>query len=465
MNSFLKKHLISIAVFSTCVLFVFLSLLISNEAKNKTHNSLEKIKQSGKLRLITNLSDTTYNLYNNTPMGFEYDLALKYAQFLKVDLDIITPGWDNIFNYLETGKGDFIAAGLTITKERLNRFNFSIPYLKVQQRLVYHNDKEKIESLKDLAGKTIHIRRGTSYHSRLKNLRETGIDFYYILHDNIATKDFIGMIARKEIDYTIADSNIAYLNRRYYPDIRVGISLEQRESHGWAIKKKDMELQKSINQFLVQVQKNGTLNSIYNRYYSDIDAFDYYDIKTFHKRIENRLPRYKDVIIKQAQKYNLDWRVIVAITYQESHFQPLARSYTNVRGLMQVTMDTAKEMGITNRLDPYQSIMAGSKYLHKLHGRFGDIEDNYQRLIFSIASYNIGYYHIRDAQNIAELKGVDKNNWYSIKEILPLLTKRKYYNATKYGYARGFETVNYVTKILTYYDIIKQKYKNNSNNN
>ena len=465
MKFFLEKHLIPIAVYSTCALFVFFSLLINNEVKNKTHNSLEKIKQTGKIRLITNLSDTTYHLYNNTPMGFEYDLASKYAQFLNVELDVITPGWDNIFNYLETGKGDFIAAGLTITKKRLKRINFSIPYLIVQQRLIYHNDKEKIEHLKDLTDKTIHVRRGTSYHNRLKDLRETGLNFYYILHDNIATKDFIGMIARKEIDYTIADSNIAYLSRRYYPNIRVGISLEQKESHGWAIKKKDIELQKSINRFLVQAQKDGTLNIIYNRYYSDIAVFDYYDIKTFHKRIENRLPRYKDVIMKQAQRYNLDWRVIVVVTYQESHFQPLARSYTNVRGLMQVTLGTAKDMGITNRLDPYQSIMAGSKYLSKLHDRFDDIEDSYQRLIFSIASYNIGYYHIRDAQDIAELKGFDKNDWHSIKKVLPLLTKRKYYNATKYGYARGYETVNYVTKILTYYDILKQKYKNNSNNN
>jgi membrane-bound lytic murein transglycosylase F len=465
MKVFLKKHFISITVYLICVLFVFFSLLIHNEAKNKTHNSLGKIKQSGKLRLITNLSETTYYLYNNTPMGFEYDLASKYAQYLKVDLDIITPGWNNLINYLETGKGDFIAAGLTITKDRLNQVNFSIPYLKVQQRLINHSDKDKIENIKGLAGKTIHVRRGTSYHNRLKALRKTGLDFHYILHDNIATKEFIGMVARKEIDYTIADSNIAFLTRRYYPDIRVGISLEQQESHGWAIKKKDVELQKSINQFLVKAEEDGTLDTIYNKYYNDMTVFDYYDITMFHKRIENRLPRYKDIIIEQAKRYNLDWRVIVAITYQESHFQPLAKSYTNVRGLMQVTMDTAKEMGITNRLDPYQSIMAGSKYLHILHNRFDDIEDSYHRLIFSIASYNIGYYHIRDAQNIAELKGLDKNDWYSIKQVLPLLTKRKYYNATEYGYARGYENVNYVTKILTYYDILKQKEKNNFNNN
>ncbi len=465
MNFFFKKHLFAMAVYFFCLLFVFISVLINNEAKNKTHNSLEKIKQSGKIRLITNLSENTYHLYNDTPMGFEYDLASKYAKFLKVDLDIITPGWNNMFNYLKTGKGDFIAASLTITKPRLEQINFSIPYLSVQQRLIYHTDSQKIERIEELAGKTIHIRRGTSYHNKLKNLKEIGLNFNYILHDNIATKEFINMVAKKEIDYTIADSNIAYLNRRYYPDIRVGISLHKKEYHGWAIKKKDIGLQKSINQFLVQAQKDGTLKTIYNRYYNNIDVFDYYDIKIFHERIKNRLPKYKDIIIQQAKKYNLDWRVIVAITYQESHFQPLARSYTNVRGLMQVTMDTAREMGITNRSDPYQSIMAGSKYLHKLYSRFDDIKDNYQRLIFSIASYNIGYYHIRDAQNIAILKGLDKNDWYSIKTILPLLTRRKYYKATKYGYARGFETVNYVTKILTYYDILKQKEKNNFNNN
>ncbi|MCK5312516.1 MAG: membrane-bound lytic murein transglycosylase MltF [Desulfobacteraceae bacterium] len=465
MKFFLKKHLISIAVYSTCAIFVFFSVLINNQAKNKTHNSLDKIEQIGKIRLISNLSATTYHLYNSTPMGFEYDLASKYAQFLNVELDIVTPGWNNIIPYLETGKGDFIAAGLTITKQRLTRVNFSIPYLTIQQRLIYHNDKEEIERLEDLAGKTIHVRRGTSYHNRLKILREEGIDLNYILHNNTATKDFIGMVARKEIDYTIADSNIAYLNRRYHPDIRVGISLQQKESHGWAIRKKDSELQKSINKFLVQARKDGTLNKLYNKYYNNIAAFDYYDIKIFHKRIVSRLPKYKEIIINQAEKYHLDWKIIAAIAYQESHFEPLARSYTNVRGLMQVTMDTAREMGITNRLDPYQSIMAGSKYLSMLYNRFIDIDDHYQRILFSIASYNIGYYHIRDAQNIAELKGLDKNDWHSIKGILPLLAKRKYYKATKYGYARGYETVNYVTKILTYYDILKQKEKNNSNIN
>lgn len=465
MKLFLKKHLISIVVYSTCAIFVFFSILINNENKNKTHNSLEKIERIGKLRLITNLSETTYYLYNNTPMGFEYDLASEYAKFLNVELDIVTPGWNNLFSYLETGKGDFIAAGLTITKQRLEHINFSIPYLTIQQRLIYHNDKQKIETLEELAGKTIHVRRGTSYHNRLKSLRKQGIDVNYILHDNTATTDFIAMVAAKKIEYTIADSNIAYLNRRYYPDIRVGISLEQKESHGWAIKKKDVELQKSMNQFLVQARKDGTLNSLYNKYYNNIAAFDYYDIKIFHQRIEKRLPKYRDVIIQQANNYHLDWKIIAAITYQESHFQPLARSYTNVRGLMQITMDTAREMGITNRLDPYQSIMAGSKYLYKLYERFNDIEDDYQKLLFSIASYNLGYYHIRDAQNIAELKGYDKNDWYSIKKILPLLTKRKYYKATKYGYARGNETVNYVTKILTYYDILKQKEKNNFNYN
>ncbi len=459
MKFFFKKHLISIAVYLTCALFIFFCFLIQNEAKNKTRNSFEKIKQAGKIKLLTNIGETSYYLYNNKPMGFDYELALKYAQFLNVELEVITPGWNNLFAYLEQGKGDFIAAGLTITSQRLNHVNFSIPYLTIQQKLVYHNDKQKIKTLEELAGKTIHVRRGTSYQTSLISLRKQGIDVHYILHDNIPTKDFIAMVANKKIDYTIADSNIAYLNRRYYPDIRVGISLNHEEYLGWAIKKKDVELQKNINEFLVQAKKNGTLTKLYNKYYDNITQFDYYDIKIFQQRIAKRLPQYRDVIIKQAEIYHLDWKIIAAITYQESHFLPLARSYTNVRGLMQVTMDTAREMGITNRLDPYQSIMAGSKYLNKLYGRFYDIKDPYQRLLFSIASYNIGYFHIRDAQDIAELKGVDKNDWYSIKKILPLLTKRKYYKATKHGYARGNETVNYVTKILIYYDILKQKEK------
>jgi membrane-bound lytic murein transglycosylase F len=143
--------------------------------------------------------------------------------------------------------------------------------------------------------------------------------------------------------------------------------------------------------------------------------------------------------------------------YQESHFDPDAKSYTNVRGLMQVTQKTAKEMGIKNRRDPQQSIRAGIKYLALMYKRFEYIKDKSQRLLFALASYNIGYGHVKDAMGLAKENGHDPITWKGLKATLPLLAKAKYYNQTKYGYARGWEPVHYVERIQTYFDILKQK--------
>ena len=149
--------------------------------------------------------------------------------------------------------------------------------------------------------------------------------------------------------------------------------------------------------------------------------------------------------------------MIAAVVYQESHFNAMAESRTGVRGLMQVTKATAKQMGIENRLHPEQSLEAGIKYLDIQYKKFKEINNDHQRLLFALASYNVGYGHIRDAQKIAEAQGLDKNKWASLKQTLPLLVKRKYYQKTKYGYARGREPVKYIENILIYYDILKQK--------
>jgi membrane-bound lytic murein transglycosylase F len=188
-----------------------------------------------------------------------------------------------------------------------------------------------------------------------------------------------------------------------------------------------------------------------------VEIFDYVDVKTFHRRLDTRLPRYIDIIKKEAERYDFDWRFIAAVVYQESHYNPRARSYTGVKGLMQVTLRTAREMGIENRLDPAQSIHAGVKYMRKMYERFDDIDRRRDRLLIALASYNVGYGHVRDAQTIARRKGLDPEKWSSLKKTLPLLRYKKYYTTVRYGYARGTEPVRYVERILTYYDILRKK--------
>lgn len=457
MRQFFRNNFILLFLLLLCLAFVQVSILIHNQNLGNNTGTVERIRQTGKLRLITVNALNTYSYYEGKPTGFEYDLAMEFAKYLNVELDIVVTGWNNIFAYLDQGKGDFIAAGLTITKERLEHAAFSIPYMTIQQRIIHHNLVFGPKSIEDFMFRTFHVRRGTSYHSRLEKIKASGIDFNYILHDNIPTEELIAMVNKREIRFTIADSNIAMLNQRYYPDIRIGIPIQEKESLAWAVRKNDADMIVEINRFLLYANEKGILKNIIDKYYENTQDFDIYELKKFHKRIKTRLPKYKKVIMEESEKFKFDWRLVAAVVYQESHFNPNAKSFTNVRGLMQVTHATAREMGITNRMNPAQSIRAGIKYLDKMYKKFSHIEDDYQRMLFSLASYNVGYGHVLDALKIAEAKGLDPTTWQTLKTCLPLLSQSLYYKKTKHGYARGWEPVQYVERILTYFDILKQK--------
>ena len=452
----LHNFILIILLILTAVFLVFTYLIHKNEIGSDL-TTYENIKRTGVLRLITADSINTYYMYNNKPTGFEYDLAVAFADYLNVDLDIVTPGWNNMFPYLAQGKGDFIAAGLAITGEWLERVNFSIPYQTIQQHIVHHKLVFGPKNIEDLTYRTIHISRGTAYQSRLEKIKASGIEFNYILHGNLPTEELIRMVHDREIRFTVAVNNIAYLNQRYYPDIRIGIPIHKKQSLAWAVNKQDFKMLEQINKFFLYARETGLLQRISNKYYAHIEDTDPFDLKRFHQRLTTRLPKYRQTIMDESAKYGFDWKLVAAVVYQESHFDPNAKSFTNVRGLMQVTTATAREMGITDRLDPTQSIRAGIKYLDKMVRKFDYIEDEYERLLFGLASYNVGYGHVLDAIALAESKALDGTKWQNLKTTLPLLSKSKYHKTTKYGYARGWEPVQYVKRILTYYDILKQK--------
>jgi len=436
------------------LILILLSLPILFSCAKKS--GLEEIKESGKITVITRNNAHCYYTYRDNPMGFEYDLAKAFSDYLGVSLNVITSHWEKLFDVLNGGGGDFIAASLTITPSREKLIDFSDEYLAIQQQAVIHTSNYKTRKIEDLKGKTIHVRRGTSYEERLNELKGEGLDITIQLHEDTPTEELIRMVAEKEIEVTIADSNVAFLNRRYYPDVKIAFPIEEQQSLAWAVKKGEAGLQKAINEFLKKIKEDGTFAKIYKKYYSNVEIFDYVDLKKYHRRLKTRLPKYKEIIKRAAEKHGFDWRLIAAMVYQESHFNPRAKSFTGVRGMMQLTLETAKEIGIKNRLDPKQSIMGGVKYLKELYERYDGAKDP-DRVLITLASYNVSHGHILDAQKIAKERNLDPNSWSSLEEILPLLRYRKYYRKTKNGYCRGTEAVRYVNRILTYYDILKRE--------
>jgi membrane-bound lytic murein transglycosylase F len=313
-----------------------------------------------------------------------------------------------------------------------------------------------VKRVEDLAGKTVHVRQGTSYQERLEALRKQGLDIKVKLHVDIPTQELIRQVAEKEIEITIADSNIALLNRRYYPQIEIGDPINEKEYLGWVVNRNSLELRDRINTFFEEIKKSGEITKIYNRYYKDIEAFDYVDLRAYHRRLETRLPRYKQIIKEAANRHDFDWRLIAAQIYQESHFDPKAKSHAGAIGLMQLTLSTARSFGVKNILDPVENIDAGVQHLSNLYGLFDEAEGS-NRLFLALAAYNIGQGHIRDAQNLARKMNLDPNKEASLLKTLPLLEYAKYYKKTNFGYARGTEVIQYFKRIMIYYDILKQQ--------
>jgi membrane-bound lytic murein transglycosylase F len=419
-------------------------------------DGLEAILQSGQITVLTRNNGHCYYTYRERKMGFEYDLAKAFSDYLGVKLKVVTPPWKDLINNLNKGEGDFVAASMTIMPSRQEKADFSDSYLTVQQELIRNKDNTEVREIGDLKGKTIDVRRGTSYEARLKALKEKGLDVKIVLHDDTPTEELIRMVAEKEIDFTVADSNIALLNRRYYPDIRIAFPLGEEESLGWAVRKGEKALLQKINEFFKKIKVDGTYEKLYNKYYANVEIFDYVDLKKYHERLRERLPEYRPIIQRTARKHGFDWRLIAAVVYQESHLDPEATSFTGVEGIMQLTEDAAEDMGVEDRRDPEQSIRGGVKYLRKLYRSFDEAKDP-DRLYLALASYNVGRGHILDAQKIAEEKGLDPNSWSSLQQVLPLLRYRKYYKNTTYGYCRGTEPVRFVKRIRTYYDILRRE--------
>ena len=222
----------------------------------------------------------------------------------------------------------------------------------------------------------------------------------------------------------------------------------------WIIRKGDDSLNEALYKWLNVFEYSGKMEELKGRYFTFLSLFDYYDTSMFYTRLQKRFPRYKKYFIAAGKKYNIPWIILAAVSYQESHWNPTATSYTGVRGMMMLTSNTARLLRVKNRLNAKQSIFGGAKYLKTLDKKLPKEIQGVNRWAFILASYNIGYGHILDAQALARKLNKNPYSWTEIKKILPLLEQKKYFRHLKYGYARGTEPVRYVNAIQNYYDIL-----------
>lgn len=418
---------------------------------------LAQVKTLGELRVVTRNSPTAYYIGVNGPVGPEYDLVKGFADSLGVELKITAvDSFDQIIPTIAAGEAHMAAAGLSVTESRKERVQFSIPYHEVTQHLIYRLGTGKPRSVEELTDGRIAVMAGSSHVETLESLQRDVPALGWTEKTNVEVADLLMSVAADQIDYTVADSTDFNIIRNYHPELRVALDLEMSDPIAWAFPADaDDSLVEAANRYLRRTENGGRLARILERYYGHTDKFDYVGTRTFMRDYERRLPRYRDMFEEAAARNDIDWRLLAAMGYQESHWRPGAVSPTGVRGIMMLTEATADYLGIEDRVDPESSIFGGARFLRRLKRRLPDSIKEPDRTWMSLAAYNVGYGHLMDARRIVEIQGGNPDAWIDVSDALPLLARRKWYSRLMYGYARGWEPVLYVENVRTYLDILR----------
>jgi membrane-bound lytic murein transglycosylase F len=442
------------------LIFIALLMLV---ACGEAEPHLDRIKDRGELNVLTRYGLTSYYVKNDQLAGFEYELASAFAKRLNVKLNIIVPdNLNEMLKMIKAGKADIAAAGLTITPERKQKIRFGPVYHEVTQQLVYRRGTNRPSDITDLGDGQLEVVAGSSHVEQLQALKKEVPNLKWTENHQLDSNGLLELVELEMIDYTIADSNEVEANQVLFPELRVAFDVSEPQPLGWALPKDDDDsLFNELSAFFAELEASGDLDRLIEKYYGHIKRFDYVDTRAIHRRILTHLPKYETLFQQAAADNDFDWRLLAAMSYQESHWNPKAISSTGVRGLMMLTQATAKQLGVTNRRDPKQSVSAGAKYLDSIRDRLPKRIQEPDRTWFALAAYNIGLGHLEDARVLTERGGKNPDLWGDVAEFLPLLSKKKWFSQVKHGYARGTEPVRYVENIRRYYDILlHQKYGN-----
>jgi membrane-bound lytic murein transglycosylase F len=448
-----KHHLLSL------VLFVLLSALF---AYKLTHKALPNVQKTKTLLVITSNGLNTYYVKNEGEYaGFEYDLVNLFAKDLgpEYSVKIITADHlGDVIPKLTSGKAHIAAANLSVTPDRAALVKFGPAYLDVQQHIAYNSEQNsEPKDISSLISKHIHVPKGSSYGERLNALqaRQPMLSWQEVETDS--TDELIEQVNMGLLDYTVADDRIIDILQNFYPNIHKGIALGSPEQLAWAFPQNgDPWLYGKSVEFFKRIRTDGTLKNLVDRYYGHTERLDPVDVSKFLELTHTKLPKYIP-LFKQAQELtDIDWRLIAAISYQESHWDQYNTSPTNVRGLMMLTEQTADALNVTDRLDAKQSIMGGARYINILKQQVPESIPEPDRTWMALAAYNIGFAHLEDARVLAKRMKLNPDSWADIKTTLPLLNKAKYFSTVKFGYASGGAPVIFVEAIRNYYDILEK---------
>lgn len=421
---------------------------------------LDSILVEGELRVISRNGPTTFYEGSDGYTGFEYTLIKGFADELGVKLVIDDEAnLGKVLQHVNRGSYHLAAAGITVTPKRSKKVTFSHPFLEVSQELIYNSRLPAPESMLDLMGRDIIVVAQSAHAERLRELQEIYPELSWRELGGADMIDLLEMVHDGAADAAIVDSHAYTLNRYAFPRTLAAFEIGAPQHLAWAFpNSKDASLYDAAQAYLTRIREDGTLQQITDTFYQPmpIEEVTTGDALMFTYRLENRFPRWENDLRAAAEKFELDWELLAAISYQESHWDPDAVSPTGVRGLMMLTLATAGEVGVSDRANPNQSIFGGAQYFKNLLERIpARVTDPDDRLFMALAAYNVGMGHLEDARVLTQRHGGDPNKWSDVRKYLPLLSKEQYYTQTKHGYARGWEPVHYVKKVHSYRKILE----------
>lgn len=416
-------------------------------------SQLLQIKQNNKLKVGILFNPTSYYIDIDGAAGFEHDLVQNFAHYLGVEIELI-PSYHvaELLPKLENGQVDLLVGGLVHTDDRAEKFRFSPPYLHISQKLVYKQGKRRPKNFSEVKA-PISVATQTSHLQKLIEYQEDHPNMEIDVTANTDPNELLEMLMDDSIDFTVADSHNLAVVRRYFPDISVAFTIAKQQSLSWLLaKNQDDSLYAILIDFFGEMHASGELIALEDRYFGHVEQFNYVDTRLFMKAVDKVLPTYQPWF--EQYSGDIDWRLLAAQSYQESHWDPKAKSPTGVRGIMMLTQPTAKQYGITSRLDAQSNIRGGAVHMKKLLQRIPDRISEHDKPWFALAAYNVGWGHVQDARRLTSSQGGDPDKWVDVKRYLPLLRQKRYYKNTRYGFARGDEAVNYVANIRRYYDTL-----------
>lgn len=454
----------SLSLFTLLVAGLIIGLSLTASSKLLSVRSvpstplLQQVLAAGELRIVSTNGSTTYYESANGLTGFEYSLAKGFADSLGVKLVIENqPVFNTLLSDLAEHQYHLAAANLNPQESKTHPLVFSSAYLHITQQLIYNRRLPQPMSIDELAGKEVLVLANDSHSKRLRHLQAKFPQLEWREVINADMVELIEMVHKGEADYAVIDSNAYDANYYVYPKAKLAFDVSDPQALAWAFPAgQDLSLYKAAQAYLASIKRNGALAKVTKQFFEQdvIEEVTTGEAMVFAYRLQNRLPQWADTMKEAATEFDLDWQLLAAISYQESHWQADAKSFTGVRGLMMLTKNTAKAMGVSNREDPTQSIYGGAKYFRLLLDRLPKRIQGEDRLYMALAAYNQGLGHLEDARVLTQRMGGNPTKWSDVSKYMPLLAKAQYYVDSKHGYMRGWEPVHFVKNVRNYYKIL-----------